>query len=165
LVYGALRDERFLDSAGLSRGSAVLRCPANPPDERQTLPDGDFDFVVSASLHAHPRYFSDPDPEEWRLRSGYAPQFVSSAAFPGQKVGVFEAEVWHGWGEVDLVPGQNVDSLEYFRSLRPGSVWFLDGHATLLHARDALPYVNRYPIWPIMPFGTTVNGIAGRDSR
>ena len=162
-VFSTFAREPWHEWAGLGNQSEVLYCSAN-----QDLPYNEPwvcnpDFVLSASVYAESAYFAPDIPEHaWRLRLGAKVQTHSAAVFPSQKVGVLEHIVWHGWPGTSCI-GCSVDGLFYYDSPRPGAVWFLDGHAGMHRARDALPHVRRYPIWPYMPFGTTEHGIAGRD--
>jgi len=88
---------------------------------------------------------------------------ASAAAFASHKTSLFEKEVWHGWsGQTTVVTGSG-QGLSYYDSARPGSVWFFDGHTELMHARDALTHVRRYPQWNVQPFGITAFGLHGRD--
>jgi hypothetical protein len=160
--------EPWLDFANLDRHSPVLRCPANRDDrslDQWAAPDYDLDYVLAASLYIDPSYLDPALPEKaWRTRSGFGPPPMSIAAFPSQKGQQFELFVWHSWGR-ELRPRDDTTRLEYFSSVRPGSVLFMDGHADLVAVRDAVAPVDRYPIWPIHPFGTTPGGILGRDLK
>jgi type II secretory pathway pseudopilin PulG len=162
-VLSTFPREPWLSWSGLDEHSETLYCPAS--QEADELPRGvcDPDYVLSASVFAESRYF-DPDLPEavWRSRLGAKVQRHGAAVFPDRKVGILEHRVWHGWPGSACI-GCSVDYQFYYDSPRPGSLWFLDGHTDQIHAADALPYVNRWPIWPLMPFGTTEWGIAGRD--
>ncbi len=157
----------WLNWSGLDGKSEILYCPAN-----QTWPDFEIydplltsnpDFMLSDSVFARASYF-DPDlPEKtWKSTLGAKVQRISAAVFPDRKVGIIELFVWHGWkGEACL--GCDGGTLTYYQSDEPGSLWFMDGHVDQIYAKEALPYVYRYPIWSYDPFGTTAWGIAGRD--
>ncbi len=161
-VHSTFPREPWLNWADIDHNAELLYCPSN---QDWPYPTGisSPDFMLSASVFAETRHF-DPDlPEEyWRSRLGAKVQRHSAAVFPDRKVGILEVFVWHGWPGTSC-QGCPVQDLGYHSSPRPGSLWFLDGHADQIHARDALPYVRRYPIWPARPFGTTEWGIAGRD--
>ena len=169
LLYATMDSEPWLDFANLERHSPILRCPANRDDrllDEWAVPDGDLDYVMAASLYVDPSYFDPGLPEQtWRARSGFGPPPMSLAAFPAQKGQQFEHEVWHSWGREIRPPDDTLGRLEYYGAVRPGSVLFMDGHVDLVAVRDAVAPVDRYPIWPIHPFGTTPGGILGRDLK
>lgn len=162
-VFSTFARRPWLDWAGMNELSETLYCPSNQ-DWPEYPPDtADPDFVLSASVFADSRYFDPALPESaWKSRLGAKVQTHGAAVFPDRKVAVLEHRVWHGWPGTSCI-GCPVNDLFYYESVRAGSVWFLDGHADHIHARDALPHVRRSPIWPAMPFGTTEWGMAGRD--
>lgn len=162
-IFSTFPREPWLSWSGLGRHSEVLYCPSNQDGDE--LPDNvsDPDFVLSASVFAEVRHFDPAMPEAyWRLRLGARVQRHSAAVFPDRKVGILEHRVWHGWWGSSC-QGCPVDGLFYYESPNPGSLWFLDGHVEQRLVTDALPHVYRYPTWPVMPFGTTEFGMAGRD--
>ncbi len=157
----------WLDFAGLDPLSETQYCPGNQlwPHDLPTPSDYNSDFVLSASLFMESAY-ANPDlsKDVWRNRLGAIVQPIGAARYPSQKAGIMEFYVWHGWKRSYSRSGDDVEAgLTYFASDRPGNVWFLDGHARPFHAREALPYVDRYDVWYSWPLSTTEWGIAGRD--
>lgn len=162
-IFATFPREPWRTWAGLGRHSEVLYCPSNQYHSDLADDESDPDFVLSASVFAEVRYFDPAMPEAyWKTRLGAKVQRHSAAVFPDRKVGILEHRVWHGW-RGSACQGCPIDGLFYFDSPNPGSLWFLDGHVELRLVTDALPHVYRSPIWPVMPFGTTAYGIAGRD--
>jgi len=157
-IYSALPDERVLEYLWSSEQDRTWYCPAN-----QRIKSGDdainFDYVLSSSWYAASLYL-DPAFDSWQGELGSDLQRYPDLFFPASKAVMFEDSVWHGWGGSI---GGEVGSLQYYSSRRPGSVAYGDGSAGLQRACDALPHVNRWPIWPLQPFGTTAYGMAGRD--
>lgn len=164
-VYTTFPRRPWLDFAGFDPLSETQYCPGNQlwPHDLPTPSDYNSDFVLSASLFMEAAY-ADPNlPEEvWRSRLGAKVQRIGAAHYPSQKAGIMEYYVWHGWTE-SHGPWTDTVRLTYFRAERPGSVWFLDGHARPFHATEALPFVDRYDVWYSWPLSTTAWGIAGRD--
>lgn len=162
-TFSTLPNEKWLTWSGLETDSEALYCPDNqqfPQDFQQIASP---DYVMSACIFGESNYFkADLAESQWRSRLGDKVQSIANARFPSDKVGLLELFVWHGWGK-SYCEGCPVGDLEYTDSRSPGSLWFMDGHVEQRFATDALPYVYRYPIWPYMPFGTTVAGITGRD--
>lgn len=162
-AFSTLASERWLDWMGEGPTAEVLYCPQNrrhPDDFREICSP---DYVMSASVFAEISYL-DPDlpDHQWRSRLGGRIQTVDTAVFPSDKVALHELFVWHSWKDA-YCEGCPVGELEYTQSARPGSVWFVDGHAEQVRSADALPYVYRYPTWPHLPFSSTAHGFAGRD--
>jgi prepilin-type N-terminal cleavage/methylation domain-containing protein len=162
-VFTTFAREPWQSWAGLHKWSEVLYCSENQDWPDYPLGNSDPDFILSLSVYAEHRMFDPRAPESfWRGRLGAKVQRHSAAVFPDRKVAVIEHRVWHGWSGASC-PGCPIAGLEYVNSERPGFLWFVDGHVEQVHGTDALHYVDRKPIWPRMPFGSTAMGIAGRD--
>ncbi len=162
-IFGTFESVRWREYADISTNTEMMYCPANQwyPEwfEDVAAPD----YVISASAFISPTYLS-PDIEfsNYSQSLGGQVQRLSSARYPSAKAGLFELSVWHGWRS-SFEPDQPVGDLAYWQSRLPGSVWFIDGHVDQIYQREGTRPVNRYPIWSPMTFGTTANGILGRD--
>lgn len=160
-VYRGLQHQAWLDHVGIPAEARLWSCPENQI-LRRGLVTTDFDYALSSSLFVEPSFL---DPQlalaAWEARPGARLQAASSVMWPQHKVGAFEYEVWHGWRGRWQV-GASTTGLGYYDSHRPGSAWYIDGHAALVDAHG-IQRVDRYPRWGIMPFGTTPWGLAGRD--
>lgn len=162
-LYSTFPRDPWLQWSGLGPFSEILNCP-----DYQPWPDGpdresDPDYVLTAPAFTEVKYWDPELPESvWKSRLGAKVQRHSAAVFPDRKVGLLEYRVWHGWSGTHC-EGCPTAGLWHDSSERPGSLWFLDGHVAQIHGSEALPYLNRYPIWGPSPFGSTEWGIAGRD--
>lgn len=161
-TFRLLGSEMWREASGVPGTSPVYRCPSNTPARQQGW-DYPVDRWLSASLFVRPEYL-DPrfPPELMGQQLGARVQRVSAVLFPDAKAGLFEVDVWHGYRGY-AAPGLPVGTLDYRESTRPGSVWFIDGHAALMFPRDALPAVARGSYWGQTPYGTTAWGVRGRD--
>jgi len=162
-IFGTFESVRWREYANIPTNAEIMYCPANQwfPEwyENVAAPD----YVISSSAYINPKYLS-PDTEfaDYSRSLGGQVQRLSSARYPSAKAGLYELFVWHGWRS-SFEPNQPVGDLAYWESRLPGSVWFIDGHVGLHYEREGTRPVNRYPIWSPMTFGTTANGILGRD--
>jgi prepilin-type N-terminal cleavage/methylation domain-containing protein len=147
--------------SGLAADSEVYRCPQNRRGGFDGWNDWT-DFELSAALYVRPDYFrfdASRDP----VGIGARVQRLSDVVFPTNKIGAYESLVWHGVNFNPMLPATDTYGCDYQTAFRPGSVWFVDGHAKSFHAREALPAVDQSAEWTMAPFSTTENGIRGRD--
>lgn len=164
-VFRVFTSDAWRDYSALPRTSPVYRCPANTPDRQQGW-NFPVDRWLSASLFVRPEYL-DPrfNPQLMGQQLGARVQNVSGVVFPDAKVGLFETEVWHSYKGY-AAPGMQASTLlDYRGSQSPGAVWFIDGHATQMFPRYALPAVHRGSYWGLTIYGTTEWGVRGRDLR
>jgi prepilin-type N-terminal cleavage/methylation domain-containing protein len=164
-VYSGLRKREWLEFCGLDRNSEIWCCPANQRVRLGGVRGELIDYWTSASVFVHPKYLDPLLPfQAWSWSPGAKIQTQSSVLFPSVKAGLYEHTVWHGWRNY-WGPGVSVMGLMHTNSDRPGSVGWLDGHASLFPASDALPWADRNPHWISVPLATTAWGIMGRDRQ
>lgn len=163
-IWSVLESPPWEEHIGISSAAQFARCPSNHKSRITGGVARGYDYILSASIYADPTYFAaDLSRPQWEGRLGARVQRDDAVVFPALKAGIFEFDVWHAWNGV--YGYDDLTTLNYRYALGPGSVYFFDGHARSMHARDALPHVDRWPIWPDMPFGSTVDGVRGRDRR
>ncbi len=162
-IFGTFESENWQSYAGINSDAEFMYCPANQwhPEEYENIAAPD--YILTSSGYIDPDYLSpDVDFNTYSRQLGAQVQRLSSTRYPSSKAGVFELFVWHGWRGIHE-PGLPVGDLAYWQSPQPGSVWFIDGHVDQIYEKEATRPVYRYPIWSPFTFGTTPNGILGRD--
>jgi len=126
------------------------------------LPARQGDFFLAETCYGHPRFF------DWETQTGlpqFAPQPLSSVAFPSNKGLIFQWQVFH-----DGAPASACCTFDH-----PTSVCFADGSASPQIMKQMIPgMVNLYNDWyyspgidpttfPHIPIDGTFNGNQGVD--
>lgn len=155
--------ENWLGYAGFDQSSETQHCPANSIRTDVGQPAADPDYRISSSFYIRPAYLEPTLPVSvWYRQLGAGAPKLHGVRFPSDKVSVFEQYVWHGW-HGRWCEGCDIGDLSYYNTDRRGSILFVDGHGELRAAAEAVPPVNRYPIWPLSTYGTTPRGVLGQD--
>jgi prepilin-type N-terminal cleavage/methylation domain-containing protein/prepilin-type processing-associated H-X9-DG protein len=146
---------------GMELQKPVYRCPANQLQKSTLIAASD--YLGVQVMHGDPSFFDPALPKaEWRSRLAAKPQLVENVLFPGEKTGLWELSVWHGWRGT-WTPGHAISGLSYTESVRPSSMWFFDGHVEGLTFDAIENGVDRRPVWASGKLLTTPDGARGRD--
>ena len=161
--FTVFENRKWLDYTGLPTNGEVMYCPSNQwyPEWYEDVSSSD--YVLTPSVHINPQYLAPSlEFDQYSRTLGAQLQRLSSTRYPSSKVGLFEIVVWHGWRDhfEEDVP---INGLSYWESDRPGSLWFMDEHAAQRLEKEATRPLLRYPVWPKLTYGTTPNGMHGRD--